>query len=137
MTRQSAACYKAVFKYVESIFELKPYLIITDFEKALRKSIKDVYPDVRLKGCWFHYCSAIRRKCYEFGLRSLVFYNPEARFSHRKLLNLPLLPPNEIVRAFDSIKRAIQQGPFAEKFKKLLAYFESYWLVQVSIGQDF
>lgn len=132
MSRKSAASYKAVFEYIENLFELKPNIIMTDFEKGLRKSVKIVYPNVHLKGCWFHYCSAVRGKYCEFGMRSIVFYNSEAKFFKNKLMNLPLLPPNEIVQAFNLIKRNIQESQLAETFKNLLVYFENYWLVEVS-----
>lgn len=132
MSRKTAASYKAVFKYVEKVFELKPNLIMTDFENGLRKAIKQVYPKATLKGCWFHYCSAVRSKCYDLGMRSIVFYNSEARFFKNKLMNLPLLPHNKIVKAFNLIKRTIEQSQLAKSFKHLLAYFKSYWLIQVS-----
>lgn len=105
---------------------------MTDFEKGLRKSVKQVYPNASLKGCWFHYCSAVRSKYCEFGMRSIVFYNSEARFFKNKLMSLPLVPPNEIVQAFKLIKRSIQHSQLAKTFENLLAYFENYWLVEVS-----
>lgn len=130
-TRKSAVNYKAIFKYIERTFTLSPAEIISDFEAGLRKAINEIYPSAKLFGCWFHYCQAIRKKCSELGLGSLLFSNPEARFFQKQILNLPLLPSADINTAFWNISRSIRTKSFADNFSDFLDYFKNYWLKQV------
>lgn len=130
-TRKSAVSYKAIFKYIDRIFALQPAEIITDFETGLRKAINETFPNVKLRGCWFHYCAAITKKCHEFGMRTLLFSNPTARFFKRQIMDLPLLPSSDIIQAYRHIEHSIKNSSFAGDFERFIDYFEGFWLKQV------
>ena len=56
MTRKTTVCYTAVFEFIEEhLFQLQPHEIITDYEAGLRLAISRCWPEVTLRGCWFHY----------------------------------------------------------------------------------
>lgn len=106
MTKKTTESYIAVFKYIEdNLFKLKPANFMTDFEAGLRKAILICYPTIPLHGCWYHYCSAVRRKALHLGLFSLLRDDLSARAIYKKLLNLPLLPSDHIVPGFEIIKK--------------------------------
>lgn len=46
----------------------KPSAIVVDFETAIHNSIKNVWSDTRIIGCWFLLCQAWFRKIQELGL---------------------------------------------------------------------
>lgn len=121
-----------MLKYTENIFPLQPKEVITDFEAALRKAINEIYPAAILRGCWFHFCKEIWKKCSELGMRSMLFSNLNAKIFQKQLMNVPLLPKDQIVIGFEEVKRAINASSCAGAFKDLLRYFESYWLKQVN-----
>lgn len=63
MTNKTAECYTAVFNFIKNnIFDLKPAIIMTDWETGLRCAIRTCFPNSTLKGCWYHYCAALRKK---------------------------------------------------------------------------
>lgn len=45
----------AVLEKLKSEFNLSPSSIMADYEASLRFAIKQVYPEVDLRGCWFHF----------------------------------------------------------------------------------
>ena len=58
---------------------------MSDFEKSSRNAVVNVYGDVRLKGCWFHYTQAIMRRVQKVGLQRvhdgvICEYNCEEAF---------------------------------------------------------
>lgn len=132
MTKKTAECYTAVFQYIESnVFHLEPSEIMTDFETGLRKSIKHVYPDTNLRGCWFHYCKALRHKSQQLGLRPMLNSSPEAKVILKEIMSLPLLPADKILQGYLHVKKITEEYGISEDFENFFSYFESFWLVEV------
>lgn len=68
MSNRLTECYSAVFNFIETnVFKLEPTEFITDFEPSMRKAINTVYPGIALRGCWFHYCRAIKKMAIKLG----------------------------------------------------------------------
>lgn len=132
-TRKSESSYKSIFKYIEkNVYHLDPIEIITDFETGLRNALNAVYPNTVLRGCWFHYCKAIRQKNNELGLRTLIRNNPNARFVEKSIMSLPLLPSKDILIGFEYIKNSVH-GELSKHLEPFLSYFKNYWLkIQVN-----
>lgn len=40
---------------------------MADYEKAIRKVLKNHFPDARISGCWFHYVKNINKAAKKFG----------------------------------------------------------------------
>jgi len=62
MTSKLHGLYRKVFERVKELCpSFKPSYVNTDFEGALIKSIKNVFPNAVVNGCWFHYKNALHR----------------------------------------------------------------------------
>lgn len=132
MSGKSAKNYRAVFDYIEeNLFKLEPDQFLTDFEAGMRKAIRLCYPSAILLGCWFHYCSAVRRKVIKLRLYRLIAENQNARAIYRKLLSWPLLPQNNMEEGYEVILAKANRNRLMKTFKKLFKYFEEFWLKQV------
>lgn len=140
MSNKKQQTYQHVFQFINAnLLQLRPQTIMTDFERALRNSLAKVFPGVRLKGCWFHFCQAVRRKLSKMSdLAKQVKTTPEAKRIFQKLLVLPLLPPCEIENGFNickheaysNIKLSSKLGNIFEKF---FDYFQRQWIEVVCI----
>lgn len=136
MTSRTSECYLDVFDFIESrLFKLQPTEVMTDFEGGLRKAIEQKYPNARLRGCWFHFVAALDRNALRLGLRRLLKKDLVAKFILRSLMNLPLLPEDRIVEGYAHIKTIAAKNNLGRAFKRYFAYFESYWLRQVTISR--
>lgn len=132
MTRKTSLCYTEVFKYIETnVFSLEPAEIMTDFEAGMRNSIKIMYPKAKLRGCWFHFCNALRKKSLRLGLRPLINSTPNAKLILKELMSLLLLPADNIVQGYLYIKEMAMNHELLEHFRPLFTYFESFWLIEV------
>lgn len=138
MTKRTTACYLDVLNFIEDrLFKLQPTEVMTDFEPPMRKSIEIKYPDAKLRGCWYHYCAALYKKALKLGLSSLLKTSSGAKFIMKSLMNLPLLPENRILEGYQCIKKLATRKQLKRAFKQYFAYFESYWLRQVTIFSFF
>ena len=65
--------------------------VMLDFEVALGNALRRFKPDLRLKGCYFHYCQAVVRYCFvhcRLKSRYLIDLNGGVRLFVRSLLAL-------------------------------------------------
>lgn len=134
MTRKTSICYQSVFKYInKNVMKLEPIEIITDFEAGLRHAILKSFPNVRLRGCWYHYCAAIRKKLLFLLTSSLFKTNDWAIIIKKQLMCLPLLPSGYFHEGYQYIKRMTERYGLTERFKSFFSYYEFYWFSQVNM----
>lgn len=105
---------------------------MTDFETAMRNGLRKVFPEAQLKGCWFHYTRAIRRRASK--MPDLI---PEMRKESslskwfKKLLVLPLLSPENIKKAFDLLRDEAQTMNL-KSLSMLVVYYQKQWILRVN-----
>jgi MULE transposase domain len=61
MTCKATGLYIEVFRRLRALFQLDPTMINTDFEAALTKALKEVFPNAKIHGCFFHFAQAVFR----------------------------------------------------------------------------
>lgn len=129
MTTKRTDCYAAIFNYIEdNVFNLLPRQFTTDWEQGLRKALLQVYPKTELKGCWYHYCMALRRKSLSLGIGKLLNRNENAAEIYRQLKCIPLLPANFIEDGFNAIKHKARFDDLLQEFEELFDYYQRNWL---------
>lgn len=131
MTRKTADCYSAVFKYIEETikFELKPAEFMTDFEDGMRLAIKKRWPKSVVRGCWFHLCRAVKKRARKLRLNKIK--SKYAKMIRKMLMCIPLLPTDDIDEGYRGIKKFAKKHRLSKRFAPLFNYFERYWLNQV------
>ncbi|PIK39647.1 hypothetical protein BSL78_23502 [Apostichopus japonicus] len=66
--------------------------VITDFEAGLVQAVREVLPQARSSGCYFHFCSSLYRKVQELGLAAPYQVNFRLKACVRKFMALGFLP---------------------------------------------
>lgn len=134
MSSKSTEAYEAVFKFIENnVFKMNPSEFMTDFEAGMRKAINKCYPNAILRGCWYHFKAALRRRFISLHMFRLITDDSSARQIYRMLSNLPLLPPLAIAMGYAIIKEEARSAKLTKVFRKIFIYFERYWL-QLVVG---
>ncbi|KAL3124886.1 hypothetical protein niasHT_002659 [Heterodera trifolii] len=91
-----------------------PGKVLCDFEKAEMAAIRAVFPTAQIKCCMFHYGQSLYRNFKRLGLVHLygekTEYGEAVRNTFRRVLSLPLLPPDIIRRAFSIIVASSPPG---------------------------
>ena len=134
MTKKTATLYDRV---VEKIKEMVPFTatrIMTDYERALFNSLSSGFPNAAVSGCKFHHDQALYKTgILKNGLATLYTSHQEFRKWAELLMRLPLLPCDKIMEMFNYLKHKKPDLPTSEneKVKKLLRYYERFWLEQI------
>jgi len=70
MSRKTRALYSAVFlKTKDLVPDFATTSAMTDFEEASVSAFQDVFGDINVAGCWFHYAQSIVKHVKKVGLR--------------------------------------------------------------------
>lgn len=132
--------YKLVMLKVREIFpNLRPTVLMADFESGLRKALKLAFPLATLHGCRFHYAKALHfRLKSKLGLAA--YYRPGSsnlrlcKLSHtlRSFMSLALLLPHdiklEVLRLRDELRNAAVVPDVKKKLELFYRYFTKTWM---------
>ena len=138
MTRRRKIDYINVFTTLANIIQnllLKSpdvKVIMCDFERAFWSAWRhlfeqQIYVNVRLRGCYFHFTQAVFRKLMCFGLKGRYFNDVGTKHFCKKLMALPLLPEKDIVTEFGKLQVQTDNLKI-EKLSKLVDYMKKNWI---------
>ena len=128
LNNKSESLYQQLFiRLAVLIPALKPTSIMTDFERALRNAIMQVFPNVTLHGCWFHYTQAIMKNARKH-LPAAVRNEQNVKSWVMSVMSIPLLPANNIHGAFDYLIGDINDA----RLDRLKNYIERQWKQRIS-----
>lgn len=97
MSRRTEVAYVAALKYInENVMPLECYMIMTDFELALRNAFKSLVPNALVRLCWFHFTQACKRVARKLEELFQLIKGDDGKAIHHRLLALPLLPADKI-----------------------------------------
>lgn len=124
--------YEQLFKIIKNILGLDNITtVMVDYEKAIHNALRTVFPNIQVKGCWFHFTQAILRNLGSVGLKSKYKNNLEFRLIIQHLFNLALIPLEEIDKVYNQIcdlLKAFDSTPsYKDNIQKFLNYCYSTW----------
>ena len=91
---------------------------MSDWEIALRNAIKEAYPDVQIRGCWFHFTQNVWHHIQKLGFVQTFNTNHDFSAYVRKLMSILFLPTYNILNppiTFPEIEK--------HKLRKFVMYF--------------
>ena len=130
MENKRKESYKEIFKYFKNELNLHFNEAMLDFELGLKNALKEVFQDIKLMSCWFHFAQAVTRKLQH--MPASIRFRYDIKELIAKLLSLPLLPASKIYEAYQTIKKEILLTESENvTFRKFFLYFESFWLYKI------
>lgn len=133
MTGKSEALYTKIFyKLKELLPTFCPKNAMADFEMAVRKSLLQVFPDIKVSGCLFHHQQCLYKKVQNSGFSNSYAQNPVFRRWIKAVMSLPSLPLENIEPTYQLLcgqDCGLTQDlrPNLEKFKN---YYQRTWLAR-------
>lgn len=134
MSHKRKRDYSAVFVHILSLITEpennypKVKEIVSDFEKAVWVSLRNLLPQVEIKGCSFHLNQAMYRHIKKIGLGPQYRKNQQTRTLCRELLSLNLLPAEKIEKRFNAIVDEVSNMRENALLKNFCNYIERTWI---------
>lgn len=119
--------YKKVFSKTKEILvgQIKLKEVLLDFEASVWRAIPEVFPDVSMHGCGFHWGQAVWRKVQELGLQSAYTNDNKTYKFLRQLLALPYVPHEHIESLF---LRCYRKAAGSQPLLNILEYINITWI---------
>lgn len=121
LPNKSEQTYVRLFELIKNKLSVEMPTFKCDFETAVMKAVKRVFPNCKISGCFYHYNKAIWRTAKKFNLT----LTSDSRKMVRMVSYLPLLPSRFIEDAWNSIIRETDDTEDIRKFKN---YFNKQWI---------
>ena len=129
MSRRRRIDYEAVLRGIVSLVpNLNVNTVVSDFEAALWVGIRNILPDVRMRGCLFHFDQCVYRKMLTIGLKTDYILDINTRELCKQLMALPLLPAEHIPTMFDRLVSEVEKAENIPKCQELVDYFRKTWI---------
>jgi hypothetical protein len=87
---------------------LRPDIVLLDFERATMRAIIEVYPDVELQGCHFHFTQSLFRNFSE-NIKREYKNNPVFAMYMKRFDALAFVHPDQVEQAFYDIPFQLEQ----------------------------
>ena len=131
MTSKSQELYTAVLEDLASLIpQFQPKGSMSDWEPAPRNAFKEIYPQMKLYGCWFHFTQRIGAKTQKLGLTQSFKENVQVSKFIRLLMAIPFLPAALIIPTYSLIETPALPADQMSKLEKLKNYSKKRWLNQ-------
>lgn len=118
--------YVRLFRLIlEVIPNWTPRRVNVDFETASISALKEVFPSVEIKGCYFHMKKCLWRRVQDLGLTRDYKENEEVRIHIKMCAALAFLKPEDVCTGWLEIH---SQAPENVKLTEFFDYFIDRWL---------
>ena len=115
--------YTGLFRKVEQHVANSPADILKDFEQAALNSVRQVYPNTELKGCFYQFPSNIWKHIQNLPLQ--YHHQDDENFALWLILSFVL--PNGVIRYFELLIDEIR-NKFNDEYDDLIEYFEDTYI---------
>lgn len=125
LPNKSQDTYVRLFTTLKNQFAVNIKVFRCDYEISTINAVKSVYPEVEVKGCFYHFNNAVWRMSKKMGLNN----TPEGPHITKLSANLALLPKALIPETFLAIW---EEAPDTDKFNQFKSYFVKQWMELVT-----
>ncbi|XP_070503123.1 uncharacterized protein [Chironomus tepperi] len=143
MTDRKESTYTRIFQYIkDAIFPAnkcfyKPAAITADFEMALRNGVKNVWQEIEIFGCYFHFCQALHRRAssYDYLLERIENSEKHKEFL-MMIMRLGLLPIEMIDDGIAALKKFKEDDVDLQRdFLAFMHYFDKTWIGRYPVNE--
>ena len=93
LTGKEQGLYKCIMESIRNLVpQFNPMSCMSDWEIAPRNVMKELYPDINIKGCWFHFTQRIWHQTKKLGLGNSFHSNRDLSKFVRHLMAIPFIP---------------------------------------------
>lgn len=107
---------------------MSPEYLVYDFELAFHKAVLSVFSQVKIVGCFVHFCQQLYDKILKSGLQSINNTNSNVALQLKMVSCLAFVPEDDVIDGYETLL----EFPYFRKnegsLSPLLDYMEDTWI---------
>lgn len=107
---------------------LKPEIIILDFELAVVNSCTEHFENINIQYCYYHWKQCLYRKICNLGMKSLYDETYEFNLKMKMIFALAFVPSYDVVRVYEAIIEEEFFENMSSGLRKFFRYFEKNYV---------
>lgn len=130
LPRKTAAIYEKLLRVIDSKMTRPPKSLTSDFELALIKAARVIWPDVSIYLCFFHFKQSMWRKIQELGLAVIYKTNEGVRKQLKLPQILAFVPSVDVSDLFQEMFQELKNSTsnYQDQLVEFYEYFEKYYV---------
>ncbi|XP_034254909.1 uncharacterized protein LOC117653380 [Thrips palmi] len=134
MRKRTTASYRAALEKIKEVApRLRPKEIMSDFEGAQQRALREAFPDAESRGCLFHYAKDVGGKARKLRMAKVMKKSKPVRTLVRWMGALPLLPRRRIWEGFKVIGKEARKKNVMSSMLKLFQYWCRTWKPKIPV----
>ncbi|CAF4904050.1 unnamed protein product [Rotaria sp. Silwood1] len=113
-------------------YEFSPSNIMSDYESGIISTWKELLPQTKHDGCFFHYLQKIVKRMKKYGLWMHYLNDSNLYIWIKKMMAIPMLSATKMLEAFQLIEKEKKTDRKLKRFipqlNKMLFYYKKQWL---------
>lgn len=127
MQRRTSESYEKVFNELKRLEpELDPQSFTIDYEQSAIASIKHIFPDVEVSGCFFHFGKCLYKAIQRIGLQNWYADSHNSKII-KSFQALAFVPVQDVVGAYQELVSSLTEE-MVQTLTPFIGYFESTWI---------
>lgn len=132
-TGKSTKTYRSILEQLINInANLKPKKVICDYETAFHKAMTKTFPQIQIRGCFFHLTQCIWRGIQRCGLQQQYSCDSMFALNLKMLASLAFVPEIDVVYAYEQLLHTKFYKRNEELLSTLIDYLEENWIGQLN-----
>lgn len=129
-TDKTRRTYDEIFNALRRLApNMNPRDAMLDFEKQAMLSVRTIFRDINIHGCFFHFAQNVWRHVRDVGLQAIYASDADFAFNIRLLISLAFVPPAHVEAAYDELIATDffdeeSEAEYKEEIQALLTYFQ-------------
>ena len=137
LANKNAQSYAEVFRTLANDIQRltgQPWVVremVTDFEAAIMNAATQIFPGIRIKGCYFHFTKAVYRRIKKLGLARAYERDQALQRFVQKVMAMGFLPLNILRANWRNLQQAPNTVALLQQYQRLnrfVRYFSRNWM---------
>ena len=121
-TNKRQETYERIFEEIQNLAG-DPEDFMIDFERAAKNALETTFPNVDVKGCFFHLAQNVYRQVQSHGLAEEYQRNAEFALEVRMIPALAFVPTADVIASFELL-----DDELSDEAQPILQYFEGTYI---------